>query len=128
MVRIILFELIKVITMYSNLSSICDLCLDMAPVNPWQNDQKKDSSCKTVMVGVTSNVNVTPEVACCSKSFQGGSTPSKKRKHLTPQERNTCEKCKIIYGSRMDDEFDSVWINCNRRGCDYWVHMYFSVC
>ena len=89
--------------------------------------EKRDCSSQTVAVASTSNVSVTPDVACCSKSAPGESesTPLRKRKkQSTPQDRNTCTKCKIVYGSRMDDEYDSPWINCNHRGCDYWVHMY----
>ena len=49
-------------------------------------------------------------------------SPSVKRKKLASN-RNICRKCKISYGGCMDNEYESIWINCEQRGCDYWVHL-----
>ena len=52
------------------------------------------------------------------------STPSAKRKRApnnTP-DRDKCRKCQVQHGSRTDNDFNSIWINCSHRRCDYWVH------
>ena len=53
------------------------------------------------------------------------STPSGKRKRETYENGvNTCRKCKVRHGSRTDNQFNSLWTNCNQRRCDYWVHLF----
>ena len=52
------------------------------------------------------------------------STPSKSKKRKQPDDANVCRICSISYGSRMDDEYGSIWINCISRSCRYWAHLY----
>ena len=49
------------------------------------------------------------------------STPSKKRKQ---PDNAVCKICSICYGSRMDDEYGSISINCSARSCRYWAHLF----
>ena len=54
------------------------------------------------------------------------STPSKKRckdSSTTPESDNICRKCRITYGTKMDDEYNSLWINCGIKKCHYWAHL-----
>ena len=51
------------------------------------------------------------------------STPSKRKKRSTVADRNKCRKCQLQYGSKMDNDFNSIWINCDQITCDYWVHL-----
>ena len=52
-------------------------------------------------------------------------TPSKKRKRLQGDgDGNTCRKCGIKWGSERDNKFGSIWINCDARRCNYWVHIF----
>ena len=64
----------------------------------------------------------TPET-CKENGNEDADTPTKRRK-LTPSDENVCRKCGISFSSKMDDDYDSTWVNCSRRGCTYWVHMY----
>ena len=32
--------------------------------------------------------------------------------------------CNITYGSKMDEEYGSMWIICSARSCNYWVHLF----
>ena len=38
-------------------------------------------------------------------------------------DQNSCRKCNIIYGIKTDDHMASVWVNCEQRGYQYWVHL-----
>ena len=29
----------------------------------------------------------------------------------------------MVYESKTDDHMDSVWVNCEQRGFQYWVHL-----
>ena len=80
----------------------------------------------------TQTTNSQPEVSededepGLSQSIESSTpaTPSSKRRKGTPTDRNVCRKCKLVYNSKMDDDYDSLWINCAHRGCEWWVHMY----
>lgn len=75
--------------------------------------------------------NVTPsatsptvEVAGPSKKNNANiTTPSKKSPSTTPENSKSCRKCRLSYGTKMDDAYNSVWVNCNTKKCDYWVHL-----
>ena len=52
-------------------------------------------------------------------------TPTKRRKKSsTPNMENKCRKCNVAYQTKMDDDYGSDWINCARRNCIYWAHLY----
>ena len=51
-------------------------------------------------------------------------TPSKRRiSSIGSGDRNKCRKCQIAYESKMDNDLNSLWINCEQRNCKYWVHL-----
>ena len=53
------------------------------------------------------------------------STPSSKRRRSgKANDSNICRKCFVKYGSATDNKYNSIWINCAQRRCDYWVHVY----
>ena len=35
-------------------------------------------------------------------------------------------KCSIQYGSKIDNDNGSVWINGNAKNCKYWAHLYYT--
>ena len=51
------------------------------------------------------------------------STPSGKRKKASVN-RNTCRKCLTVHDSETDNKYNSMWINCSQRRCDYWIHAF----
>jgi len=46
-----------------------------------------------------------------------------KKKSSTPENSNNCQKCWLKYGTKMDDSYNSLWVNCNIKKCTYWVHL-----
>lgn len=51
-------------------------------------------------------------------------TPTKRKKPLeTTGESNICKMCNISYGTKLDNDYNSVWINCSLKNCHYWVHL-----
>ena len=75
--------------------------------------------------------------AASSPNFVSGDTPqasesesivttpsSKRRKSRNGDDKNICRKCFVSYGSATDNQYDSIWINCANKKCDYWVHGY----
>ena len=51
-------------------------------------------------------------------------SPSKSKVNSsTPENANTCRKCQVRYGTKMDNQYGSMWINCDRKGCSYWAHL-----
>ena len=93
---------------------------------------KKES--RTVSVQTEANVDIptpsspsTPQLSV-SLSTQDStpctSTPSKRAKrNLRQNDPNKCAKCSIKYGTKMDETYDSVWVNCESKNCQFWCHM-----
>ena len=71
----------------------------------------------------TPNSNLNESLQKNSASCSSTSTPSVCRRKKNSVDRNTCKKCQIPYAGRMDNEYNSLWINCEQRNCDYWVHI-----
>ena len=86
--------------------------------------EKKHSSASTQTRSVCDDEPGPSTDDSVNMSSSTPSTPSAKRQKGTPNDRNICKKCKLVYNSKMDDDYDSLWINCAHRGCDWWVHMY----
>ena len=55
--------------------------------------------------------------------FNPGTPPRKKKKRNTTNS-NYCGICNIQYGSRMDNDYGLLWINCSAKSCKYWVHLF----
>ena len=72
------------------------------------------------------NTSITSEVSINETSQEPAmSTPGipSRRKKKTA-DSNNCAKCQICYGSKIDDKYGSIWINCSAKNCPYWVHLY----
>ena len=81
--------------------------------------ETKAVSSQTEVVGEIVEISTLTSTPIQSSSL---STPSKTRKQ--PDYVNVCRICSISYGSRMDDEYGSIWINCSARSCRYWAHLF----
>ena len=81
--------------------------------------ETKAVSSQTEVVGKIVETSTPTSTPIQSSSL---STPSKKRKQ--PNDANVCRICSISYGSRMDDEYGSIWIKCSARSCCYWAHLF----
>ncbi|XP_057308062.1 probable basic-leucine zipper transcription factor S [Hydractinia symbiolongicarpus] len=46
-------------------------------------------------------------------------SPSNNIEERTDVNCNMCHICEIEH----EKDLDSTWVNCNRRNCDYWVHV-----
>ena len=78
-----------------------------------------------VATSTTPTVATSPSSNSSSSSGLEVSTPSaKRRKSHTINDRNTCRKCFVHYGSATDNEYNSLWVKCAARRCDYWVHVF----
>lgn len=51
-------------------------------------------------------------------------TPSSKRKRKEARGDYVCKKCFIKHGSATDDTFNSLWVECEQRRCEYAVHLF----
>ena len=72
------------------------------------------------------NTSITSEVSINETSQEPPmSTPGipSRRKKKTA-DSNNCTKCQIRYGSKIDDKYGLIWINCSAKNCQYWVHLY----
>ena len=86
----------------------------------------------TVVQGVEINCNSAAEISNhenYSLEYHENSSleanPSVKRKRDNARnETDSCRKCQTIYGSKTDNAYHSIWINCSYRRCDYWLHGY----
>ena len=78
--------------------------------------ETKAISSQTEVVGKIVETSTPTSTPIQSSSL---STPSKKRKQ--PDDANICRICSISYGSRMDDEYGSIWIKCSARSCRYCI-------
>ena len=95
-------------------------------------------SCQAMNSSVASSthsINATPVLheqdtsvgdSAPQSSSQNIATPSGKRKRVENEnlDKNSCRKCFTLHGSRTDNEYNSLWINCARRKCNYWIHAY----
>lgn len=48
--------------------------------------------------------------------------PLRKKKRPNT-DKSICRKCQIQYGSKMDNDYGSIWINFNAKNCYVWVHL-----
>ena len=37
-------------------------------------------------------------------------------------DQNKCNICGVLFYSRMDKELKTAWLDCNARGCQFWIH------
>ena len=81
----------------------------------------------------TKAVSIQTEVVLedTSASIIDASTPNNSSRYVAAPSKkgrqdnvNLCKICNITYGSKMDDKYGSMWINCSTRSCNYWVHLF----
>ena len=76
-----------------------------------------------VVDAIENNGNRAEQTTNPEKDSVEAGTPSAKRKRAkVTGTKNACRKCQTIHGSKTDNDYNSVWINCSYRRCDYWVH------
>ena len=85
-----------------------------------QADLVTTTSFPEVSMMENSQPNLTLEPTGCSTP----GTPSRKKKKRNNTDSNYCGICNIQYGSRMDNDYGSLWINCSAKSCKYWVHLF----
>lgn len=100
----------------------------------WSTNQEMFSRCNSNSSSTTITSPSSAITSPCSSvanmdptSAPTTSTPSSRRKKKNDPKkmnRDVCQKCLTIYGSRTDNEYNSLWVNCAKRKCDYWVHAY----
>lgn len=44
------------------------------------------------------------------------------RPRVQRPDTNKCRICSAEYMSAADEEIDSLWVQCSRKGCSFWVH------
>ena len=92
--------------------------------------QQRDFSVQADLVTTTSFPEVSmmensqPDLTLEPTGCSTPGTPSRKKKKRNNTDSNYCGICNIQYGSRMDNDYGSLWINCSAKSCKYWVHLF----
>ena len=47
-----------------------------------------------------------------------------KTKSLSKKSPNHCRICEVKHGSKLDNDYDSPWIDCSANKCEIWLHLY----
>ena len=78
-----------------------------------------------INVSIASEISINEPSQEPARSTPG--TPSRKKKKTA--DSNNCGKCQICYGSKMDDKYGSIWINCSAKKLPilgpFVLHWYF---
>ena len=69
--------------------------------------------------------NVSSESLAISSPSKPSKIGSKEKVHKKEKgSQNYCRICNVKYDTKLDKDFDSPWIGCNVKSCNYWVHAF----